>query len=490
MTDTSSTRVDPHVMKVAGVLIVGALAVVFDTTIVSVALHTLSTDLHAPVSTIQWVTTGYLLALGMTVPLSAWAYGRFGGKRLWMLALAIFLIGSIASSLAWDAPSLIAFRVIQGVGGGLMLPLLQTLIVAAAGGKLLGRTIAVVALPALLGPILGPLAGGLILTAFDWRWMFWVNVPFCIAGLVLAWRLLPKDAPGTGSRLDVAGLLMLSPGIAGVMIGLSNVAGTDGFWRPWVLVPLVAGVVLLAAFGVYAARKRSPLVDIRLLRHRSLGSASAVLFLSGFALYGAMLLLPLFWQQVRGVDALTAGLMLVPQGVGTLFSRTLAGRLTDGIGARWVTVGGFVIVALSTLPFTVADASTSDFVLVAALLVRGFGLGAVTIPVMTVSYLGLEKQEIAHSSVITRLTQQVGGAFGSAVLAVVLQAALTANVPRGASGIADAYDQAFWWSIAFTVLAVALSFALPGRPRASASPASASPASATAPLPAPTRAPR
>jgi len=180
----------------------------------------------------------------------------------------------------------------------------------------------------------------------------------------------------------------------------------------------------------------------------------------------------------------------VPQGVGTLFSRTLAGRLTDGMGARWVTVGGFVIVALSTLPFTVADASTSDFVLVAALLVRGFGLGAVTIPVMTVSYLGLEKQEIAHSSVITRLTQQVGGAFGSAVLAVVLQAALTANVPRGASGIADAYDQAFWWSIAFTVLAVALSFALPGRPRASASPASASPASATPPLPAPTRAPR
>lgn len=463
MTDQTAERLDPHVLTVAGVLVVGVLAVMFDTTIVSVALHTLSTDLHAPISTIQWVTTGYLLALGMTVPLSTWGLGRFGGKRLWMFALAVFLAGSIASSLAWSGSSLIAFRVVQGIGGGLMMPLLQTLIVTAAGGKLLGRTIAVIALPALLGPILGPLLGGFILTSLDWRWMFWVNVPFCVAGLLLAWRFLPVDAPASGPRLDLRGLLMLSPGVAAVIFGLSRVTGPGGFAQGWVVVPLVIGLALLAAFGRYAARRRDPLVDVRLLIRRPVGPSAVVLFLSGFALYGAMLLLPLFWQQVRGVDALTAGLMLVPQGIGTLLSRTLAGRLTDRIGARWVAAAGFVIVALGTLPFTAADASTSGILLLVALLVRGFGLGAVTIPVMAVSYLGLEGNDVAHSSVITRLSQQLGGSFGTAILAVLLQVALTSHVGAGGRDLALAYDSVFWWSIGFTALAVILSLALPGR---------------------------
>src|ERR1700748_1354462 len=173
-------RVAPKVLKSALILVVGALAVIFDTTIVSVALHTLATQLHASVSTIQWVTTGYLLALGMAVPLSTWALRRFGGKRLWMFALAVFLVGSIGSSLAWNVDSLIAWRVVQGVGGGIIFPLLTTLIMQAAGGRAIGRTVTIVALPALLGPILGPLVGGAILTHLSLRFMVWVNVPFCI----------------------------------------------------------------------------------------------------------------------------------------------------------------------------------------------------------------------------------------------------------------------------------------------------------------------
>ena len=189
-------KIDPKVLKTALILVVGFLAVIFDTTIVSVALHTLAVRLHAPVSTIQWVTTGYLLALGIAVPLSTWGLRRFGGKRLWMAALAVFLIGSVGSSLAWNVDSLIAWRVVQGAGGGIMFPLLTTLIMQAAGGKALGRTVTIVALPALLGPILGPLVGGAILTHLSWRFMFWVNVPFCIAGLILAARHLPADKPG------------------------------------------------------------------------------------------------------------------------------------------------------------------------------------------------------------------------------------------------------------------------------------------------------
>src|ERR1700744_3091596 len=232
-------RIDPEVLKRALILVVGFLAVIFDTTIVSVALHTLATQLHAPVSTIQWVTTGYLLALGIAVPLSTWGLRRFGGKRLWLAALTVFLIGSVGSSLAWNVGSLIAWRVVQGAGGGIMFPLLTTLIMQAAGGKALGRTITVVALPALLGPILGPVVRGAILTHLSWRFMFWVNVPFCVAGLILAARHLPDDQPDPAApkpRLDLPGLALLTPGAAAIIFGLSNAGSNAGFAHPGVIV--------------------------------------------------------------------------------------------------------------------------------------------------------------------------------------------------------------------------------------------------------------
>jgi EmrB/QacA subfamily drug resistance transporter len=461
---SSDERIDRDVAKVAGVLIVGALAVVFDTTIVSVALQTLATKLHASVGTIQWVSTGYLLALGVTIPLVGWAQARFGGKRLWLVALAVFLAGSVLSSLAWNAPSLIAFRVLQGIGGGVMLPLLSTLIMQAARGRALGRTMSMVSLPAVLGPILGPVVGGVILNWLDWRWLFWVNVPFCVVGIVLAWRMLPSDPPAGRTRLDVIGLLLLSPGIVGILYGLSNAGKAAGFARADVLIPALAGALLTAGFAVWSVRSAGrALVDVRLFRHRSVASSSALLFLSGAALYGVMLLLPLYWQQGRGVSALTAGLLLVPQGIGTLISRPLSGRLTDAIGARTIALVGFVIVGLATIPFAFATTTTSEWLLMAALLVRGIGLGAVIIPVMTVAFVGLDRADVPHASILTRIAQQVGGSFGTALLAVILEGTLR-SLGGGATATADAFDRAFWWSIGFTVVAVGLAFLLPGRP--------------------------
>ena len=467
---TTKDKIDPKVLKSALILVVGLLAVIFDTTIVSVALHTLTVQLHAPVSTIQWVTTGYLLALGIAVPLSTWGLQRFGGKRLWMSALTVFLVGSIGSSLAWNVDSLIAWRVVQGAGGGIMLPVLTTLIMRAAGGKALGRTVTIIALPALLGPILGPLVGGAILTHLSWRFMFWVNVPFCVVGLYLAARYMPTDTPDPATpkpRLDPLGLALLAPGVAAIILGLSNAGSAAGFAHPDVIYPLAIGVALVAAFAGYALRRPGPLVDVRLLARRPVASASAVLFFSGFSLYGAMLLLPLYNQEVRGASALTAGIMLVPQGVGALFSRNVAGRLTDTIGARPIAVAGFAIVAATTLPFALAGPHTSPWLFALWLVIRGFGLGAVTISVMAVAFLGLDKQQIAHSSVVTRMTQQIGGSFGPAVLAVILSAAITAHH----GNLVAAFHVVFWWATGFSVLAVLLSLWLPGsqRPRQQAS---------------------
>ena len=464
----AAEKLDPAVVKTALILIVGGLAVVFDTTIVSVALHTLAVELGTPVTTVQWVTTGYLLALGIAVPLSTWGLARFGGKRLWLFALAVFLAGSVGSSLAWDAGSLIGWRVVQGIGGGLMLPLMTTLIFQAAGGKSLGRLVTYAALPALLGPVLGPLIGGAILTHLSWRYMFWVNVPFCVIGILLAWRYLHTGAPARPGpaagtpRLDVPGLLLIAPGISAVLLGLAGAGTAAGFAHPGVLIPLVAGVALLAAFTGYALRSSHPLVEVRLLARRPVASASAVLFFSGFALYGALLLLPLYYQDVRGTTALAAGVMLVPQGIGTLLSRTVVGPNIDRFGPRVIALAGFAIVAAATVPFALAGPHTSEWLLAVWMVIRGFGLGAVVLPVIVAAYIGLDKQQIPHSSVLTRTAQQIGGSFGTAVLAVILQAAIAAHPATRA----DAYHLAFWWSAGFSAIAVLLSLWLPGAQRA------------------------
>ncbi len=464
MVDSSEPPLDRGAIVTAGVLVTGGLAVIFDSTIVSIALHTLADALSVPVSTIQWVSTGYLLALGVAIPVVGWAQARIGGKRLWMIALTIFLLASVACSLAWDAPSLIAFRVVQGLGGGLMMPLMATLAIQALpGGVGLGRLMALVSLPAALGPILGPTIGGIILNWLDWRWLFWVNVPFCVVGLVLAWLYLPADHPNGGLRLDWVGLLLVSPALVGLLYGLSNVVQDGGLTRTDVYIPALAGIVLMTIFVFTQVRRPdTALIDLGLLRRRPVASSSVVLFLSGASLYGSMLLLPLYFQIVRGTDALTAALLLIPQGIGALASRTLAGRLTDSAGARIVAIAGFAILGTATIPFAFADANTNQWWLMSVLLIRGFGMGAVMIPVMSVAFVGLQRHEVPHASTITRLAQQLGGAFGTAVLAIILEAAAS-----GGSVVIDfahAFDVAFWWAVGFTVIAIVVCLALPSHP--------------------------
>ncbi|HWV25074.1 MAG TPA: DHA2 family efflux MFS transporter permease subunit [Thermomicrobiales bacterium] len=447
--------------RTAWTLIVGGMAAVFDSTIVSIALHTLASELTTSVDVIQWVITAYLLALGVAVPTVAWAQRRIGGKRLWMLALTIFLIGSVLCSLAWNAQSLIAFRVVQGIGAGIMLPLMATLVVQAAGGQQLGNLMATVSLPIALGPILGPVIGGIILNFLTWHWLFLVNVPFCIAGLALAWRFLPDEAPSQTASLDVIGLGLLSPAIVGLLYGLGNSNKPGGFGRTDAVVPLVIGIVLLAIFIAWSRmRGKSALIDISLFRHWPLSSAFLLLFFTGIAIYGAMLLLPLYFQDIRDADVLRAGLLLIPQGLGTFFSRTIAGKISDQIGARWVAVVGFVIIGLGTIPFAMATGTTPVWVLLIFLFVRGFGLGAVTIPVMAVAFQDLAGGEVPEASILTRLASQIGGSFGAAVFAAIL----TGAIASGSNGV-DAFQHAFWWATSLTAIAAVLALALPGGAR-------------------------
>jgi EmrB/QacA subfamily drug resistance transporter len=459
-------RLDPGFVRLAVILLTGVMVVVFDTTIVTVAINTLSRDLHASVSATQWVISAYVLALGMVVPVAGWAMERFGAKQAWMSSLALFLAGSVLASSAWNIGALIAFRVLQGIGGGLMLPILQTMLVRAAGGRMLGRMMAALSLPGLLGPILGPVIGGLIVSHLSWRWIFWVNVPFCVAGLMLAARGLERTPPRPGANLDIAGLALLSPALAALIYGLSEAGSQGGFAHGLVVAPLVAGAVLLAAFALYALRtSRPPVLDLRLLRVRSFSASAALMFLSGLALYGAMLLLPLYYQQIRGQTALSAGLLLAPQGLGALLTRGWAGRLTDRIGARPIALAGFLLTVAGTIAYAGAGLHTSQVLLGLSLVIRGAGLGAVTIPIMAAAYQGLAPDQVPHASGATRIAQQVGGSFGAAILAAILQIQLAAHHAGGLAGRVTAFDNAFWWSLGLTAIAVLPALALPGRPR-------------------------
>jgi EmrB/QacA subfamily drug resistance transporter len=447
-----------------------------DSTIVNVAVGTLGRELHVSVSTIQWASTGYLLAVAMAIPVTGWLAGRFGAKRMWLCSLLVFLAGSVLCGAAWNVGALIAFRVVQGIGGGLMMPIMQTLIMRAAGGRRIGKLMSVITLPALIGPILGPVAGGLIVGHCDWRWIFYVNVPVCVVAILLAWYKLPADLPTVARRLDVVGLLLLSPALAAVIYGLVQVGEQHGFANARVLAPLAAGVLLFGCFVYRAQHTAAPLIDLRLFRVRSFAASSALLLLSGLALFGSMLLLPLYYQQLRGASVIMAGLMLVPQGIGSLIARG-AGGLTDRLGPRPVILASIVLTALGTAPFVFADANTSGLVLAAALVVRGIGLSAANIAVMVGAFRDVKPAQIPDASSTTRIMQQIGGAFGTAVLAAILETQQAGH--PGAAGGAIAFGHTFGWALAFTALAVIPALLLPRRtpetPGPSVSPQSVQP---------------
>jgi EmrB/QacA subfamily drug resistance transporter len=380
-----------------------------------------------------------------------------------MAALVLFVVGSVLCALSWNDASLIGFRLLQGFAAGLIFPLMQTLGVRAAGGRASSNLIAMVSLPLALGPILGPVIGGVILSWLSWRWLFLVNVPVIAVGLVLAWRLLPGNRPDpeTGrARLDLIGLVLLAPALAGILLGLSDLSEDGGTGHAGVLVPLLAGIALLGAFIARAARPgdRQPIVDVRLLRLRSLGTASAVLFTAGAAMYAGLFLLPLYYQQLHGETVLKAALLLIPQGAGSLAARFVVGKLVARFGARLTTIASFLVAAVTTVPFALAGPHTSLWPLSVVLLIRGLGIGAVLVPPMSVAYQDVPRAGIPHASMNTRIAQQVGTSFGIAIVAVVLQSLL-------AHGAAGAFRGAFWWAVGITIAALIPALALPAQPR-------------------------
>jgi EmrB/QacA subfamily drug resistance transporter len=478
-TSTVGLVSDRRLTLISVVLVLGAIASILDTTIVNVALDHLHEVFGASVADTQWVVTAYLLALAGVIPLTAWASERFGSRRMWMTAVAVFLGGSVLCGLSWSLPSLIAFRVLQGIGGGMILPITVTLLTQAAGPARIGRAMAAIALPGQLGPILGPVIGGAIVDSVGWNWLFFVNVPVCLAALALAPSLLPAGVRSPGHPLDWRGFLLLTPGLIVLAYGISQAGGPDGFGATDAWLPMVAGAAFIGCFAVYSllVRRRTPLIDVRLFARRSFGLASVMTFVAGFSSYAAMLLLPLFYQVARGESAFATGLLLIPQGVGTMLFIVFMGRLTKVFGHRTVVIGGVVLTMIGLLPFVFAGASGNEVLLLAGQFVRGVGMGASTVPIMTLAFASLEAPEVPRASAAFNIVQRVGAPFGTTVVAVLLASYLAgAGTPAAVSG---AFNASFIWVIAFSLVPLVLGFFLP-KLRTPATPAAAAPASASA----------
>jgi EmrB/QacA subfamily drug resistance transporter len=463
-----------EVKIVAAVVVLGVVMSLLDTTIVSVALDTLSRDLHSPLSTIQWVSTGYLLSLAMVIPLAGWLSERFGSKRVWMASVAVFAIGSALCGIAWSAGSLIVFRVLQGFGGGLIMPVGMSVLAQTAGPRHMGRVMSVIGMPMLLGPVLGPVLGGLIVTNATWQWIFYVNVPIAAVSLILAARLLtPGQGRANVGRLDWLGVALLCPGLAGVVFGLAETETNGGLGSMIACGPIAAGIALIALFVRHALRARRPLIDMRLFGSAGFSAAAASVFLLGAALFGAMLLLPLYYQVDRGETALSAGLLMAPQGIGAALVMPISGRLTDRIGGGRVALFGIAVMTLATFPLVAVGPTSSYAWLAVVLLVRGIGLGCSMMPTMASAYAVVRSDQVPGATSILNTLQRVGGSIGTALLAVVLSDHARAAVGSGAAGsggliqtlspnvrahvagpLASAFASTFWWALGATLIAL------------------------------------
>jgi EmrB/QacA subfamily drug resistance transporter len=328
------------------------------------------------------------------------------------------------------------------------------ILVKAAGPRNLAKVMSFIGVPIVLAPVFGPTLGGLLLQTAGWQWIFLINVPVGALALTMAFRLLPRDEAGTdqAGRLDVAGLLLAASGVVAVTYGLSESETAGSLTAASVLGPVIAGLLLLALFVARSRRVERPLLDLRLFANPAFRAASVVTFCLGAALFGAMILLPLYFQTVRGEDALSTGLLLIPQGIGGGVGMFLSGRATERFGAGRTSLVGGLVMAVATLPYVLVTASTPFALIGAAMLVRGVGVGLAIMPAMTAAFSVLSREQVNDASPQLTVLQRVGGSLGTAIFAVVLQGQV--KNAHTAAAAASGFGHTYWWVMGITLLAL------------------------------------
>ncbi|WP_205874882.1 DHA2 family efflux MFS transporter permease subunit [Mycobacterium camsae] len=416
-------KLDAATLRVAGVCILASVMLSVDTTVVSVAQRTFIVQFESTQTVVGWTMTGYTLALATVIPLAGWAADRFGTKRLWMGSVVAFMVGSLLCAVAPSILLLNIFRAVQGMCGGMLMPLGFMILTRVAGPKRLGRLMSVLGIPMLLGPIGGPILGGWLLNAFSWPWIFLINLPIGLCAFLLAKFVFPRDQPVPSETFDAVGVLLLSPGLAMFLFGVSSIPGRGTLADRHVLVPAIIGLALITAFVLHALHRADhPLIDLRLFRIPAVTHANVTALIFSIAFFGSLLLIPSYLQQVMGQTPMQSGLHLIPQGLGAMLTMPWAGIFMDRKGpGRSVLLGiSLITIGLGVFTFGVARQAEYSPVLLLGLGVVGMGMGCTMMPLSGASVQALAPHEIARGSTLISVNFQVGGSIGTALMSMVL----------------------------------------------------------------------
>lgn len=401
--------------KIIAVAMLGPFMAQMDSTIVNVSLSSIQRDLHSTISLAQWVVSGYLLALALMLPLNATLVDRLGAKKLYLVCFSLFTAASALCGMARTMPELIGTRIIQGIAGGLLAPLAQ-LMMARVAGRQMAKVFGIAGLPILLAPLAGPVLAGAILKYLGWPWLFFVNVPAGILGVLGALFVIPHDKAETQKRtFDLFGFLMLSPGLASLLFGLEQALHRE---LPW---GLALGLVLFGTFIWHARRKKTEaLIDLEFFKIRPFLTATTTQFLANGTMYAGQFLIPFFLVTGCHIPASRAGWILGAMGVGMLCVYPSIGLLTEKFGCRAVASSGVFLNFFGTLPFLwMAFNGFSLPLAIFGLLVRGMGQGATGIPSMTAAYAAVPKQKLSLATMTVNIVQRLGGPTITTIIALV-----------------------------------------------------------------------
>ncbi|HLZ70940.1 MAG TPA: MDR family MFS transporter [Dehalococcoidia bacterium] len=445
---------------VAAIYVCGLFMDIMDSTIVNVALPTLVKDFHTTNNSIEWVVTGYLLSLAVWVPASGWVGDRFGTKKTFIFAMSVFTLGSALCGLSWNTGSLIAFRLLQGIGGGMMSPVGSAMLYRVFPPQERARASAFIAVPTMIAPAVGPIVGGWLVTDLSWRWIFYINLPVGLLGLTLAITCLREHREPAAGRLDIWGFVCSGAGLALILLGLSR-GPEHGWLDPSVVGSLVAGVALFVALVVFELRNTAPMLDLRLFVDRMFRNANLFMFAASGGLIGVLFLLPLFLQELRGLSALQSGLATFPQAIGMILMVQLSTRMYMVVGPKRMMLAGMLGLAVTTALFLRIDLQTDIWWIRLIMFTRGLTLGFCMIPMQTAMFATIQPKDTGRASALMNANRQVGGSVGVAVLATIFSERTGAHVSSASLAAAQHGDRAARAAVAHgTLLAFHDAFAV------------------------------
>jgi MFS transporter, DHA2 family, multidrug resistance protein len=415
-------KLDAGVLRITGVCALARMMGALDLTMVAVAQRTFIVKFESNQTVVAWTLTAYALALATAIPLAGWAADRFGTKRLFMGSVLAFTLGSLLCATAPNIALLIAFRVIQGLACGIFMPLNYTVLTRAAGPRRVGRLLALMTIPTLLAPIFGPVLGGWLIESFGWQWIFLVNLPIGVTTVVLAGIVFPKDHSSTAAAFDFVGMLLLSPGLALFLLGVSAIPGRGTVTDAHVWLPVSIGLVLITGFVLHALHRTAhPLIDLRLLKNRVVRLANLGDFLLYATFVGILVLLPTAFQQLLHQRPLQSGLCAAPLGIGALLIMPIAGRFVDKRGPAPVVLTGITLSALGmgTFAYGVYVQAPYAPILLTGLVIAGLGMGSTVVPLSAAVMGSLRSDQVARGSTMLNVNLQVANSVGVALVSVI-----------------------------------------------------------------------